>query len=186
MVERYNDIFSSSSSSSPNFTAKAIQGDLLSSSSHSTSSSSPPTQTVNGEAIQNFDTAIVGLGFHHFHNPAHALHVLKSTVKPTGGVVGIVDFLPFPAAPAQGHHHHKHADQAKSENSENDNAFPKEATPTIKTHGFSEGDMKRLFAEAGFVEFEFRRMEGEVEMFVGSEERRVVRSVFVGRGVRRE
>lgn len=145
----------------------------------------------------DFDLAVVGLGFHHFHNPAHALTMLKGRLK-KGGVLGIVDFLPFPAGGHSHHHlhHHghgehnqhnehndKHAEHKRKKDEKSDGAFPEEALPTIKTSGFSEEDMKRLFEGAGLGDVSFVVMDGEVEMFVGQEERRVVRRVFVASGV---
>lgn len=192
MVQRYNDIFSSSTS--PPFVARAIEADLLSSDSSSTSTTETGTEIV-AIANNDFDLAVVGLGFHHFHDPAHALQVLAQKVR-VGGVVGIVDFLPFPAAGAHGHghndhggHQHGHAhsggDDAKAAEQQQ-GAFPEEARPTIKTHGFSEEDMARLFKKAGLGDVGFAVMEGEIEMYIGKEERRVVRRVFLGRGVRVE
>ena len=197
MVSRYNDIFSTSSttsatSSTPTATTKfkAIEADLLSASATSNS--------IEAVSDDNFDLAVVGLGFHHFHNPVYALKVLKEKVK-VGGVVGIVDFLPFPsAATGHGHDHsHKHShaanhDERGQSHSDQEqkgkgnivNAFPSEALPTIKTHGFSKEDMARLFAEAGLEDPGFAVMRGEVEMFVGADERRVVRTVFLATAVR--
>ena len=66
------------------------------------------------------------------------------------------------------------------------NAFHEAATATIRTHGFSEEAMRALFVGAGLRDFRWREMDGEVEMWVGSEgeKRRVVRSVVLGLGVR--
>ena len=41
----------------------------------------------------NFDVAAVGLGFHHFDDPALAARRLAERLK-TGGVLVILDFLP--------------------------------------------------------------------------------------------
>lgn len=211
MVDRYNDIFSSSAPSSdpttsfpPPLQAHAYQGDLL---------ATPPTLTPSTSELANsdnffllpksaddlkekFDIAAVGLGFHHFHSPVEALKRLRSTVR-RGGRVVIVDFVPFPAG-GHGHghshgddHDKSHTDEHRSKRHKSDsgkdaegNAFHKEASETIKTHGFSEEDMERLFEEAELEMMGWRKMEGEVEMFVGKEERRVVREVFVAIGER--
>jgi len=173
MVSRYNEMFApTSSSSSGQFNAKAKVADYL----------QPHTEdTENKEDDADFHLAVVGLGFHHFHDPAQALEVLKNRLE-KGGVLAIVDFLPFPAGGhSHGHgHEHKHGEQSHSK----DGAFPNEALPTIKTSGFSKEDMASLFGTAGLGDVGFAVMDGEVEMFVGPDERRVVRRVFVARGVR--
>ena len=115
----------------------------------------------------------------------------------------IVDFAPFEAAGGHGHHHHpghggahgqhgqhlghdvESAQPHSGETNAPNNAFPAAASATIRTHGFSEEAMNDMFAEAGFREFRYREMEGEVEMWVGpeGEKRRVTRTVVLGVGV---
>ena len=105
----------------------------------------------------------------------------------------IVDFAPFEAGtghsqsihshhPDHGGAHGQHGQHGQhlghdgesvqphsGETAAPDNAFPAAASATIRTHGFSEEDMNDLFADAGFREFRWREMEGEVEMWVGPE-----------------
>jgi SAM-dependent methyltransferase len=177
MVSRYNTLF-------PSTSAHALEADLLSS----------PPRLPSSPIPSDFDIAAVGLGFHHFHSPADALVALSARVR-RGGTVVIVDFAPFPAV---GHGHHGHAHQAHSEHGQakdetNDekreedtsNAFPAQTTQTIKTHGFNEEDMANLFGSAGLELAGYRSLPQEIEMFVGPEQRRVTRTVFVAVGIKK-
>jgi SAM-dependent methyltransferase len=57
----------------------------------------PSPADFKGEEWFNFDLAVVGLGFHHFEDPALAATRLAERLKP-GGVLLIIDFMP--------HEHH--------------------------------------------------------------------------------
>jgi len=183
MVSRYNELFTTTPSHP--FIAKAKVADYLAEQPR-TKDTEATQDTENKEGDAEFDLAVVGLGFHHFHDPAHALGVLKARLK-RGGVLAIVDFLPFPAGGHSHGHGHEHGHEHKQkESGKSDGAFPEEALPTIKTSGFSEEDMARLFEGAGLADVRFEVMDGEVEMFVGNDERRVVRRVFVATAVRKD
>ncbi|KAK3372414.1 S-adenosyl-L-methionine-dependent methyltransferase [Podospora didyma] len=72
-----------------------------------------------------FDIAAVGLGFHHFDDPALAARRLVERLKP-GGVLLILDFLP-----------HDKMDSAHA------------ASHTVTHHGFSETQIRELYEQAG-------------------------------------
>lgn len=90
-----------------------------------------------------FDVACVGLGFHHFDDPALAAKRLATRLRP-GGVLVIIDFLVFDL-PDEGHgeggahpDHHQHGeDQVKR------------AVQTVTHHGFTEEIIKEIYTAAG-------------------------------------
>jgi len=53
----------------------------------------PSPADFRGEEWFNFDLAVVGLGFHHFEDPALAAARLAERLRP-GGVLMIIDFMP--------------------------------------------------------------------------------------------
>ncbi|KAK4133445.1 hypothetical protein BT67DRAFT_442894 [Trichocladium antarcticum] len=75
--------------------------------------------------FSGFDVAAVGLGFHHFDDPALAARKLAARLK-VGGVLVIIDFLP-----------HGKPDPAHA------------AASTVTHHGFSEAQMRRIYDQAG-------------------------------------
>ncbi|RMZ92278.1 hypothetical protein DV736_g495, partial [Chaetothyriales sp. CBS 134916] len=97
----------------------------------------------------NFDLAAIGLGFHHFENLELCLQRLTERIKP-GGTLIIVDFL-------------THEPEAR---------FHK----IVAHHGFSQGQIKQLFEEAGLVDVDIVVMDGEVLMHD-----RMPRKVFAAR-----
>lgn len=73
----------------------AMQGNLL---------STPPwiinrEKTLTNEEVENledlndYDTCLIGLGFHHFENYTSALSKLTTHLK-IGGTIGIIDLFP--------------------------------------------------------------------------------------------
>lgn len=110
--------------------------------------------------LYQFDIAVIGLGFHHFENPGLAIKRLAERLKPGEGVLVIVDFLPFSKDDhgAGGAHH------------------------TIKTHGFNEADMAKMYKEAGLEAFGFEVLSepAVMEFESGTKER----DVFIAKGKR--
>ncbi|KAK3943976.1 S-adenosyl-L-methionine-dependent methyltransferase [Diplogelasinospora grovesii] len=90
--------------------------------------SDPSPAAFTSPDFFNFDIAAVGLGFHHFDDPALAARRLAERLR-TGGVLLILDFLP---------HDKMHT------------AHP--ATDTVTKHGFSEDEIKQLYETAGAAE----------------------------------
>ncbi|ROV94867.1 hypothetical protein VSDG_07088 [Cytospora chrysosperma] len=106
----------------------------------------------------DFDLAVVGLGFHHFDDPALAARRLVARLRP-GGVLMIIDFLPHGPAHGSGHGHDRHAGHDEhghhheghghmGEEAGGDAAADK-AMKTVTHHGFSEEQIKEIFLSAG-------------------------------------
>lgn len=153
----------------------------------------------------NFDVACVGLGFHHFDEPALAARRLVARLRP-GGVLMIIDFLVFSdldldRAAGHHHHHHHHDDdddghqhahggggqqghshdgEAKEEDDADDERDRQRAIRTVTHHGFSEAHMHDIFARAGAgKDFAMEKM-GEVVMGP----RHGKRDLFLARGTK--
>ncbi|KAK4248721.1 methyltransferase [Corynascus novoguineensis] len=118
----------------------------------------PNPPALASPEFSNFDIAAVGLGFHHFDDPALAARRLAERLK-TGGVLLILDFLP----------HEKP-----------DTSHP--AAPTITHHGFTEEHIRSIFEEAG-VGKNFALEEVAVVFHVSKEKGAgVKRKIFIARG----
>lgn len=153
--------------------------------------------------LHGFDVAAVGMGFHHFADPALAARRLADRLR-TGGVLFIVDFLPH-ADPNAGHghghghdhghghshghdhghdhgHSHDHGPTPDYDYEDTDGPGPK-VTETITHMGFSDEDVKGIFQAAGVGEkFEYVVLgKGMVFSHEGKEQRR---SLFMARGVK--
>ncbi|TVY80996.1 putative methyltransferase [Lachnellula suecica] len=123
--------------------------------------SNPSPAALSGPELYEFDISAVGLGFHHFDDPALAAKRLVERLKP-GGTLLIIDFQPH-----EHMHHHTHA-----------------AAKTVTHMGFSEVDVKRMFEEAGVGEgFEYVVVgKGIVFTDKSDESKTVSRKVFMARG----
>ena len=73
--------------------ASALQGNFLGDDPYITKSGEKSHEIESDPELNNFDGAIVGLGFHHFSDWVGSLQKLAKRVKP-GGVVGIIDLAP--------------------------------------------------------------------------------------------
>lgn len=82
-------------------------------------------ESLSKPEFQNFDLVAVGFGFHHFQNLPLVTQRLVDRLKP-GGVLMILDFY-----------------------SHGKDDFKDPATMTISHHGFTEDQIKNLFASAG-------------------------------------
>lgn len=134
----------------PPAVAHAVEGDLLTPETVSRELSTPE--------LHDFDIVAVGLGFHHFDSPALTVQRLAQRLKP-GGVLLIIDLV------ADG-------DAGSFKRSK--------AGHTIKTHGFTEEGMKKLFEAEGLVDVGWHVMEGRVELGVDEHSLRE-KQVFFGR-----
>ena len=161
MVEKYNEAARSSGLSSEQ--ANAVVGDLL---------ADQVPEHLAGPDFQSFDVAVIGLGFHHFEDPALALKRLSERLRPGEGVLVIIDFLPF---------EHKDEQERKHREQNPGADFP-EMAHTIKHSGFTEPQMKQLYAEAGLQEFGFDVLPepAVMELKTGTKER----TIFIAKGKR--
>lgn len=106
----------------------------------------------------DFDLAVVGLGFHHFDDPALAARRLVARLRP-GGVLMIIDFLPHGPAHGSGHGHdrhdghdehgHHHEGHGHMGEEAGGDAAADKAMKTVTHHGFSEEQIKEIFLSAG-------------------------------------
>lgn len=72
----------------------------------------------------NFDLVLISMAFHHFADPGLALKRLRDRLK-SGGTCVVIDFVP------------------------DNHRISEDVSHTVKTHGFTSDDMKRLFEDAG-------------------------------------
>ncbi|CAK3984662.1 Hypothetical predicted protein [Lecanosticta acicola] len=155
MVQKYNETALTSGLSREQ--AHAVVGDLC-------GEAIPPT--LLGPEWYNFDIAVIGLGFHHFENPALAAKRLGERLRPGSGVLVIVDFLPFD--------HRK--DQGSKEGAGN---FP-DMQHTIKHNGFTPEHLRDLYTAAGFEDFDIVALKQPAVMELKSGT--VQRTMFVAKG----
>jgi SAM-dependent methyltransferase len=151
MVTHYNEAARSSGLSETQ--TNAVVGDLL---------GSTIPDDLNTAEYHNFDIAVIGLGFHHFEDPALAAKRLTERLKPATGVLVIVDFLPF-----------EPSDLAKD---------PKyaEMQQTIKHNGFTSTGLKALFEQAGLEDFDFATLPEQVVMELKDGTKK--RTLFIAKG----
>ncbi|KAJ5730711.1 S-adenosyl-L-methionine-dependent methyltransferase [Penicillium malachiteum] len=110
-----------------------------------------PSPDFAGPPYVDLDIVTVSMALHHFEHPFLALQRLGERVK-QGGTCFIIDLIP---QPDHGHDHgHNHAHKTDFG----------EASHTVKTHGFSEESMRKLFEEAGFnSEFKYKAIDQPLE-----------------------
>lgn len=132
MCNAYNERFAGETA----FTAHAVQGNLL---------KEGGDEAFQGPEWWDFDMVDIGLGFHHFENPAAATKTLVQRLRP-GGVFMIVDLV-----------NHELEEDFKH----------------IVAHaGFSFETVKKLFEGEGLMDVEWRVMDQDV-MIKGRNPRRV-------------
>lgn len=172
MASKFNETFSSSEAPCP---GSAIVGDL---------STTPPSPELEKPELYDFDLAAIGLGFHHFADPKMAVQRLAERVKKGSGILLIIDWLPEDAGDS-GDHVHAHG-HGQGHGCQHGHGHASGAEATIRTHGFSENDMRTLFEGAGCTDFGFSLMPEPVELFMGEEPnvKREVKNVFLARARR--
>jgi SAM-dependent methyltransferase len=165
MVNEYNA--SVQNQGIPASEMRAVLGNLI-------DASDPNPAALSGPEFHDFDIAVVGLGFHHFDDPALAAKRLAERLR-KGGVFMIVDFMPhghFHGSDGHGHGHghggHGHEHPAQK---------------TVMHMGFSEEEIKRMFEGAGVGgAFDFVLL-GKGVVFEDREKgTKMERSVFMARG----
>ena len=153
MVERFNELAVASEIPSVR-TARAVEGDLL-------TGQEPPAE-LNTPGFYNFDVAAVGVGLHHFDDPAKAIGRLAQRLK-VGGVLLIVDFV----------------EEGAAEHSQ----LLTPAEHTIRKHGFSEKEMKEMMEAHGLGGFGWKEMPERVEIKF-HEDKPVSRQGFLARATK--
>lgn len=156
MVQKYNEAAQSSGMSHDH--AHAVVGDLCGETVDS---------ALDIAELRDFDIAVIGLGFHHFENPALAVQRLGERLKAGSGVLVIIDFLPF-SIPSP-HNHGKEGDFPAMEH-------------TIKHSGFTGDQMRDLYQKAGFTDFDIVALAKPVVMEL--KHGRTERTVFIAKGKR--
>lgn len=152
MVERFNELAALSEIASVR-KARAIVGNLL-------TDQSPPE--LDGPELHNFDVIAIGVGLHHFDDPAKAIGRLAPRLK-VGGVLLIVDFVEEGEA---GH-----------------GRLPTGAEHTIRKNGFNESEMREVMKDHGLGDFGWSEMPERVEIKL-HEGKPVFRKGFLARGVK--
>lgn len=104
-------------------------------------SDSVPTE-FSGPDFTDFDMVTVSMALHHFEHPQLALQRLAERLK-KDGVCMIIDILS-----RSGHDHDGHGGGHNHAEGKHRHEFG-DAAHTVKTHGFTEEDMKKLFEGAG-------------------------------------
>ncbi|KAK4550883.1 hypothetical protein LTR36_000463 [Oleoguttula mirabilis] len=160
MVEEYNKAALSSGLQPEQ--ASAVVGDLF---------AEKVPDSLEGPRFQNFDVAVVGLGFHHFEDPALAVKRLVERLKPTG-VLLLVDFVPFGEE-------RKREEELRAQNPDAD--FP-DMSRTIKHNGFERADMEKLFTNGGLEDFSWAVLDEQAVMELPKGT--VHRTLFIARGRR--
>ncbi|KAK3367118.1 S-adenosyl-L-methionine-dependent methyltransferase [Lasiosphaeria ovina] len=119
---------------------------------------SPPA--LAGPTFFDFDIAAVGLGFHHFDDPALVARRLVERLRP-GGVLLILDFMA-----------HDKLDSTHA------------ASHTVTHHGFSEDHIRQLYEQAG-AGTDFKLEQAGVAFNRAAESRpEMRRQIFISRGVK--
>ena len=183
MVKEYNT--SARNQGIPESEMLAVQGNLI-------DANKPNPPELADKQFYDFDIAAVGLGFHHFDDPALAAKRLAERLK-KGGVLFIVDFLPhqhFPyvctslisfSAPfcafsiklmcGELMNCRKHDEQSHK------------AAHTVTHMGFSQEDVKKIFEDAGVgLNFDYKVI-GKGVVFEGTGEK-MERGVFFAKGAK--
>ncbi|KAJ5733862.1 hypothetical protein N7493_002648 [Penicillium malachiteum] len=110
-----------------------------------------PPPDFAGPPYVDLDMVAVSMALHHFEYPLLALQRLGERVK-QGGTCFIIDLIP------RSHHIHDHGHDHVHKNDFG------EAAHTVKTHGFSEETMQKLFEDAGFnSEFRYKAIDQPLE-----------------------
>lgn len=174
MVNEYNT--SVLNQGIPTSEMHAYQGNLI-------DPAQPSPAAFAGKEFFDFDIAVVGLGFHHFDDPALAAKRLSERLK-KGGVLMIVDFLP-----------HKHFQFVislyfawivpfLSWGADVGLFSGHDAAKTVTHQGFSEEEVRKVFEGAG-VGGDFKYLQvGKGKITFGDGQEKVERNVFFARGTK--
>lgn len=181
MVKEYNT--SARNQGIPESEMLAVQGNLI-------DANNPNPPALAGKEFYDFDIAAVGLGFHHFDDPALAAKRLGERLK-KGGVLFIVDFLPHQHFPWVNRlaiflvltFRFLSIQRPKLTITRADNEDGHKAAKTITHMGFSQEEVKKMFEDAGVgANFDYKVI-GKGIVFEGGGNK-MERSVFFAKGAK--
>ncbi|PLB50186.1 S-adenosyl-L-methionine-dependent methyltransferase [Aspergillus steynii IBT 23096] len=119
---------------------------------------------LSGPEFSDFDVVVVSMALHHFEKPDLAVKRLAERLK-KGGTCLIIDMIPndqHPHSHGSDHHPHGHGhghSHGHDDSHENEEEFT-DAKHTIKTHGFTQADMQKLYDAAGVgMNFDYQVLE---------------------------
>ena len=115
-----------------------------------------------GPEFFDFDVVLVSMALHHFDDPSKALKCLGDRLK-KGGVCVIVDLVP------------EHSDMM--------HGISSEVAETVKTHGFSLGQMNELFTDAGLTA-DFGYQVVDEPLVFHKEGKKIQKTIFVAKAQR--
>ncbi|PYH91530.1 SAM-dependent methyltransferase [Aspergillus ellipticus CBS 707.79] len=131
----------------------AVKGDLLAESL---------SDELSGPEYSDFDVVVVSMALHHFEKPDLAMSRFCERLS-KGGACLIIDIVPD-------HHRMKHD-------------FGGEAAHTVKSHGFTDEQMRKLYEGAGLgMDFKYEAMDHQVEYYKDGKKRAM--TLFLARGQR--
>ncbi|KAK1147653.1 hypothetical protein N8T08_000995 [Aspergillus melleus] len=125
---------------------------------------------LSGSEFHEFDIVVVSMALHHFEKPDLAVKRLAERLK-KGGTLLIMDMIPSkhhgPHSHGHDHSHehghshgHGHGHSHEHDHSQENSEEFTDARHTIKTHGFTQADMQKLYDEAGVgMNFDYRLVE---------------------------
>lgn len=129
-------------------------------------------------SMHDFDLAVVGLGFHHFDDPARAAKALASRLRDKTGVLLIVDFVGGCGSKAD----REKAEKLERSDDNHGSLIPEAMHDTVRVHGFNREAVEKIFTAAGLKSFEWDELEEEVELVVDGVSKR--RRVFLAKGLK--
>lgn len=130
----------------------AVRGDLLA-----------DGESRHAEDLAGFDVAVMSMALHHVADPADMVRKLAARLAPGGSLV-IVDWLLLDDRHRHSHsngHGHGHGHRHGHGHGHSHGSMPSPngqhpAAHTVTRHGFTEEEMRSMFAGAGLVDYAFR------------------------------
>ncbi|KAE8150433.1 S-adenosyl-L-methionine-dependent methyltransferase [Aspergillus avenaceus] len=124
-------------------------------------------EEFSGPDYTDLDVVFVSMALHHFEKPDLAMKRLGDRLR-KDGVFLVIDILP------EGHHDHNPHEMHKE--------F-QETKDTIKTHGFTLEDMRKLYEDAGLgVNFDFQVIDKPLEFQRNG--KTFAKTIFIAKGQR--
>lgn len=142
----------------------------------------PAPEEFSGPEYNDFDVVAVSMALHHFEHPNAALQRLAARLK-KGGSFMIIDLIPS-SGHEHGHGHGHGHDQPHCHDHANKQGHDfGDAAHTVKTHGFSRGDMEKLLKDAGLgTGFDYELIPDQLTFKKG--DKTLYKTVFIARAQR--